>query len=65
MAGHQHGNSGDPAEERGEDGADGCVREPAASEGDADQDGAEAVGNGSCTLGRDDATCVRAQARSS
>jgi len=65
VAGDQHGNGGDPGKQRGEDGADGRVREPAPGEDDADQYRAKAVGECSCPLRGDDAARVGAQACSS
>ena len=54
-----------PARSAREDGADGGVGEAAVGERDADQDGAEAVGERAHRLGGDDAARVGAQPRSS
>ncbi len=65
VAREQQRDECDPREERGEDGADFGAGDATPGEADADQHGAEAVGEGTRCLRGDDPARVRAQGRSS
>jgi hypothetical protein len=65
VAGEQEGGERVAGEQRREDGADGGVRVAAIGERDADEDGAQPVGQSARSLSGDDPLCVAAQLSSS